>query len=166
MCGPKHKRPAADEDEDNIALGSSTGESAITFFAAGLQPPMVKPSELLAGPAAASEPIPVYTGPTRTGAALIAAVAADTERQTPQHRGKKSRVASKKPDAEAEPKADAGKDVKSGKHANAKPDTAPKADEKPVAAADKPATKPAKPKTAAKRSTKPAPKAGEAKPAG
>jgi D-alanyl-D-alanine carboxypeptidase len=173
MCGPKHKRPAADEDEDNIAVGSSTGASAITFFAAGLQPPMMKPSELLAGPAAAAEPIPVYTGPTRTGAALIAAVAADTERQTPQHRGKKSRIASKKLDAEAEPKADAkeagkeaGKDAKSGKHANAKPDAAPKADEKPVAATDKPATKPAKPKTTAKRSTKPAPKAGEAKPAG
>ncbi len=51
----------------------------MTFFAAGLQPPMVKPSELLAAAPAASEPIPVYTGPTRTGAALIAAVAADAE---------------------------------------------------------------------------------------
>jgi D-alanyl-D-alanine carboxypeptidase len=186
MCGPKHKRPANDEDEDNIAMGSGTGESAITFFAAGLQPPMTKPSELLAGPAAPADPIPVYTGPTRTGAALIAAVAADTERQTPQHRGKKSRVAAKKPDAAAEPNAgakDAGKDArskdtkpkdakskdaKSSKRANAKPDAAvsPKADDKPVVTADKPATKRAKPKTTAKRSTKPAPKAGEAKPAG
>jgi D-alanyl-D-alanine carboxypeptidase len=167
MCGPKHKRPASDEDEENIAIGSSTGESTLTFFAAGLQPPMVKPSELLAGPAAAAEPIPVYTGPTRTGAALIAAVAADTEKQTPQHRGKKSRVASKKPDPAAEPKAeakDADKEAKSGKHANAKPDAAAKADEKPAATADKPAAKPAKPKTTAKRSTKPAPKTGEAKP--
>jgi D-alanyl-D-alanine carboxypeptidase len=186
MCGPKHKRPANDEDEDNIAMGSSTGESAITFFAAGLQPPMTKPSELLAGPAAPADPIPVYTGPTRTGAALIAAVAADTERQTPQHRGKKSRVAAKKPDVAAEPNTgakDAGKDAKSkdtkskdakskdaksSKRANAKPDAAvsPKADDKPVATADKPATKRAKPKTTAKRSAKPAPKAGEAKPAG
>jgi D-alanyl-D-alanine carboxypeptidase len=186
MCGPKHKRPASDEDEENIALGSNTGESAITFFAAGLQPPMVKPSELMAGPAAAAEPIPVYTGPTRTGAALIAAVAADTERQTPQHRGKKSRIAAKKPDADAAAGSnadakDAGKDskskeaksketkskeTKSTKHANAKQDAAAKADEKPVAAADKPAAKPSKPKTTAKRSSKPAPKAGEAKPAG
>jgi D-alanyl-D-alanine carboxypeptidase len=167
MCGPKHKRPASDEDEENIAIGSSTGASTLTFFAAGLQPPMMKPSELLAGPAAAAEPIPVYTGPTRTGAALIAAVAADTEKQTPQHRGKKSRVASKKPDPAAEPKAeakDADKEAKSGKHANAKPDAAAKADEKPAATADKPAAKPAKPKTTAKRSTKPAPKTGEAKP--
>ena len=185
MCGPKHKRPVNDEDEDNIAVGSNAGESALTFFASGLQTPMMKPSELLAGPAAATEPIPVYTGPTRTGAALIAAVAADAEKQTPQHRGKKSRVAARKPDAAAETSAeakDAGKDAKSkdaksndaksGKHANAKPDAAPKADEKPaatadkkpVATADKPAAKPTRPKTTARRSTKHAPKTGEAKP--
>jgi D-alanyl-D-alanine carboxypeptidase len=176
MCGPKHKRPANDEDEDNIAIGSSPGGSSITFFAAGLQPPpMMKPSELVAGPAAAAEPIPVYTGPTRTGAALIAAVAADTEKQTPPHRGKKSRVAAKKPDAAAEPSAeakdggkdggkDAAKNAKSGKHANAKPDAAPKAAEKPVAATDKPAAKPVKPKTTAKRSTKPADQKTDAAP--
>ncbi len=169
MCGPKHKRPASDEDEETIASGSSAGESAITFFAAGLQPPIVKPSELLAGAPAASEPIPVYTGPTRTGAALIAAVAADVEQQTPRHHGKKSRVASKKPDAAAQSNAeskDAGNGTKPGKHADAKPDAAPKANQKPAATTNKPAAKPTKPKTTAKRSTKPAPKAGEAKPAG
>jgi D-alanyl-D-alanine carboxypeptidase len=169
MCGPKHKRPASDEDEETIASGSGAGESAITFFAAGLQPPMVKPSDLLAGAPAASEPIPVYTGPTRTGAALIAAVAADVEQQTPRHHGKKSRVASKKPDAAAQSNAesrDAGNGTKPGKHADAKPDAAPKANQKPAATTDKPAAKTTKPKTTAKRSTKPAPKAGEAKPAG
>jgi D-alanyl-D-alanine carboxypeptidase len=168
MCGPKHKRPASDEDEETIASGSSAGESAITFFAAGLQPPIVKPSELLAGAPAASEPIPVYTGPTRTGAALIAAVAADVEQQTPRRHGKKSRVASQKPDAAAQSNAeskDAGNGTKPGKHADAKPDAAPKANQKPAATTDKPAAKPTKPKTTAKRSTKPAPKAGEAKPA-
>jgi D-alanyl-D-alanine carboxypeptidase len=161
MCGPKHKRPASDEDEEAIASGSSTGESAITFFAAGLQAPMLKPSELLAGAPAASEPIPVYTGPARTGAALIAAVAADVEQQTPRHHGKKSRLTSKKPDAAAESNAeskDAGKGTKPGKHADAKPDAAPKANQKPAATTDKPAAKPTKPKTTAKRSTKPAPK--------
>jgi D-alanyl-D-alanine carboxypeptidase len=167
MCGAKHKRPASDEDEDVVASGSSSGESALTFFAAGLQPPMTRPSDLLAAAAAPAEPIPVYTGPTRTGAALIAAVAADVEQQTPRHRGKKSRVAAKNPDAATEPNAgakSAGKDAMSGtaaKHANA----TPKAAEKPVAATDTPATKPAKPKAAAKRSTKPAPKTGEARPA-
>ncbi|HEX7564251.1 MAG TPA: serine hydrolase [Bradyrhizobium sp.] len=161
MCGPKHKRPASDEDEETIASGSSAGESAITFFAAGLQPPIVKPSELLAGAPAASEPIPVYTGPTRTGAALIAAVAADVEQQTPRRHGKKSRVASQKPDAAAQSNAeskDAGNGTKPGKHAEAKPDAAPKANQKPAATTDKPAAKPTKPKTTAKRSTKPAPK--------
>jgi D-alanyl-D-alanine carboxypeptidase len=190
MCSGKRHKPASDEDEDTVAGnagGAASGEPALTFFAAGLQPPMLKPSELLAGPAAASEPIPVYTGPTRTGAALIATVAADVEKQTPRPRGKKSRLAAKKPDATAEPKADAkdagkdaGKDAKSEpkssepksaakpasvRHANARPDAAPKAVETPVAASDKPAAKPTKPKAAAK--PKPAPKntTGEARPA-
>jgi D-alanyl-D-alanine carboxypeptidase len=162
MCGGKRHKPASDEDEETIASGPSSGETAITFFTAGLQPPMAKPSELLAGAPAASEPIPVYTGPTRTGTALIAAVAMDAEKQTTTRpHGKKSRVAAKK-DAGAEPKTDA-KDAKPEpksaakpaaiRHANAKPDAAPKAAEKPAAATDKPA---AKPKAAAKPSTKPA----------
>jgi D-alanyl-D-alanine carboxypeptidase len=195
MCGSKHKKPASDEDDDTVAGntgGSSSGETGVTFFAAGLQPPMVKPSELLAGPAAASEPIPVYTGPTRTGAALIAAVAVDAEKQTPRPHGKKTQVAAKKPDITAESKSDdakdAGKNAKpqalksqaTGKpaavrHANAKPDAASKAAVPPAAATDKPAATPAKPKTAAKAgakatakpSAKPAPKSttGEASPA-
>jgi D-alanyl-D-alanine carboxypeptidase len=118
---------------------------------------------LLAAAAAPSEPIPVYTGPTRTGAALIAATAADAAEQPTRHRGKKSRVAAKKPDAASEPKndakndaksetRDAHKDAKSGaksaaKHANAKPD-----------AAEKPDAKPVKPKAVAKPAAKPAPK--------
>src|SRR5882757_6309688 len=112
MCGGKRHKPASDEDEDTIASGGpSSGETAITFFTAGLQPPMAKPSELLAGAPAASEPIPVYTGPTRTGTALIAAVAMDAEKQTTARpHGKKSRVAAKK-DAGTEPKTDA-KDAK------------------------------------------------------
>src|ERR1700753_3916445 len=85
MCGPHHKRPASDEDEDTVANNagaSSNASPSMTFFAGGLQPPTMKPSELLALPAAASDPIQVYTGPTRTGAALIAAVATDTDQQT------------------------------------------------------------------------------------
>jgi D-alanyl-D-alanine carboxypeptidase len=187
MCGGKRKRPASDEDEDTTIAGASSGETAMTFFTAGLAPPMAKPSELLAGPATASEPVVVYTGPKKTGPALIAAVAVDEQKQTERPRGKKkSRVASKKPDAAAEPKAeakdtankdtgkkDAGKEAKSepkakpaARHASAKPDAAPKAAEKPVAAADKPVSaKPAKPKAAAKPAAKPAPKSSDAKPA-
>jgi D-alanyl-D-alanine carboxypeptidase len=178
MCGGKRKRPASDEDEGTVASnaaagGPTSGETAITFFTAGLQPPMVKPSELLAGAAEASEPVPVYTGPTKTGAALIAAVAGDAEKQATRPRGKKSRVAAKKPDTSDEETGKAKKDAKSDtkpaakpaavRHANAKPaGAAPKAGEKPVATGDKPAAKPAKPKAAAikpKNTT-------EAKPAG
>ena len=66
MCDGKRKRPATDEDAETIASNGVAGESVVTFFAAGLQPPMPKPSELLAQDPASSEPIPVYTGPTKT----------------------------------------------------------------------------------------------------
>jgi D-alanyl-D-alanine carboxypeptidase len=153
MCNGKHHKPASDEDEDNVATGAgaSNSEPALAFFAAGLQPPMMKPSELLAAAAAPSEPIVVYTGPTRTGAALLAAVAADVEEQTPRHHGRKSRVASKKPDGDAKDAEPKSAD-KPARHANAKPDASK--------GADKPDAKPAKPKTAAKPKpeSKPAPK--------
>jgi D-alanyl-D-alanine carboxypeptidase len=163
MCGGKRKRPASDEDEDSSVTAAGTGgpggENAVTFFTAGLQPPMAKPSELLATGPAAAEPMVVYTGPKKTGAALIAAVATDSEKQATPRRGKKSRVAAKKPDAAA-PKSEAKSDTKPApkqvvvvvRHASAKPA------EKPAASAEKPATKPAKPKAAAKpkSETKPA----------
>ena len=168
MCGGKHKRPASDEDLDTIASnagGSSSGEGGTMSFAAGVQPPTLKPSEMLAQAAAPSEPIQVYTGPTRTGAALIAATAADFEKQTAKPRVKKVRIAVKKPEAGGEAKSEAKPAAKptGAKQANAKPDAAAAkpADKHhpahPAAAADKP--KPAKPKAAAK------PKA-ETKPAG
>ena len=161
MCGGKRKRPASDEDDDgalsNSGSASSGGEGAITFFTAGLQPPMAKPSELLAGGPAASEPMVVYTGPKKTGSALIAAVAEDAGKQTTR-RGKRSRIAARKQDAAAEPKS-AAKPA-AARHASAKPEAAPKAAEKPLAAA----AKPAKPKAAAKPAAKPAPKSSEARP--
>ncbi|SHG56246.1 serine hydrolase [Bradyrhizobium erythrophlei] len=183
MCGGKRHKPASDED-DTVASsgGSATGgeSSSLTFFAAGLQPPILKPSELLAGAPAASEPIVVYTGPTRTGAALIAAVAADSDKQATPHRGKKTRIAAKKPDAAAEPKADAketAKDVKSDrkpeaksaakpaavKRADAKSADTKSADTAPKATADSP-VKPAKPKAVAKPAAKPKSTTGDAAP--
>jgi D-alanyl-D-alanine carboxypeptidase len=170
MCGGKRHKPASDEDEDTTAASAggsaSSGETAVTFFAAGLQPPMAKPSELLAAGPVASEPMVVYTGPKKTGPALIAAVAADSEKQATPRRGKKSRGAAKKPGAAAEPKTEAKSDAKSDakpaavRHANAKPvAAAAKTAEKPAASTDKPASKPAKPKAAAKPKT-------ETKPAG
>jgi D-alanyl-D-alanine carboxypeptidase len=183
MCNGKRKRPATDEDADVVATNgsASTGETAVTFFSAGLQPPMAKPADLMAAAAVPSEPVPVYTGPTKTGAALIAAVAAEAEKQASAKRGKKSKIAAKKPDTAAAPKAEANAKPSAKpaavRHANAKPETAAKpaaaaerkpaakpavaqpAAAKPAVAGDKPAPKPAKPNAAAK------PK-GETKPAG
>jgi D-alanyl-D-alanine carboxypeptidase len=164
MCGGKRKRPATDEDADVVAANgsASTGESAVTFFTAGLQPPAAKPADLIAAAPEPSEPIPVYTGPTKTGTALIAAVAADTEKQTPK-RGKKSKVASKKPDA-AKPKAETAAKPAAVRHASAKSEAAAK----PAASAEKKAA--AKPAAAhAPKSAKPnaaAKPKGENKPAG
>ena len=156
MCGGRHHKPASDEDDAGIVASnvgtSNSGETGVTFFAAGLQAPLPKPSEWLAASPAPSEPIPVYTGPTKSGAALIAAVASNSEKQTTR-RGKRSRVAAKRPDASAEAKSDARPPVR---HANARPDA------KPAAATE---AKPAKPKTAAKPS-KPKSTSGETKPAG
>jgi D-alanyl-D-alanine carboxypeptidase len=176
MCGGKRKRPASDEDEDTVASNgtsgsASSGESVAAFFAGGLQPPMPKPSELLAQAPAPSEPIPVYTGPTKTGAALIAAVAVDAEKQAVKPHGKKSRLAAKKPDAEAQPKAEAKSDTKpearqaakpaAVRHANAKADAvAATPAEKPAASAAAP--KRAKPKVAAPKATAPKPDAPKA----
>jgi D-alanyl-D-alanine carboxypeptidase len=167
MCGGKRKRPASDEDEDTSTISASAsgpgGENAVTFFTAGLQPPMARPSELLATGPVAVEPMVVYTGPKKTGPALIAAVATDAEKQATPRRGKKSRVAAKKPDTAA-PKSEAKTEAKSNtkpaakpaavRHASAKPDAAAKPAEKPAASA----AKPAKPKAAAKpkSETKPA----------
>ncbi|WP_028348111.1 serine hydrolase [Bradyrhizobium murdochi] len=189
MCNGKRKRPATDEDPDIVASNGnvSAGESAVNFFTAGLQHHPVKPADLLAAAAEPSEPVPVYTGPTKTGPALIAAVAADAEKQTPAKRGKKSTIAAKKPDAAPKAEASAKPAAKPAavRHATAKPEAAAKpaataerkpaatataekkpaasADKKPaakpVAVGDKPAPKPAKPNAAAK------PK-GENKPAG
>jgi D-alanyl-D-alanine carboxypeptidase len=191
MCGGKRKRPASDESEDDTIASNSTGENSnFTFFAAGLQAPPLRPSDMLAAAPAASEPVIVYTGPKKTGTELIAAVAVDTEKQAPK-RGKKARVAAKKPDAKPDAnlaasteakgaKTDAKSDAKTAaaaeakpaakpakpagaKHASAKPDAAaaaPKPTEKPATASAKPATKP-KAATKPKSST-----TGEAKPSG
>jgi D-alanyl-D-alanine carboxypeptidase len=187
VCGPRRKRPATDEDADTVASNGSAsgGESAISFFTAGLQAPMAKPSELMAAAPAPSEPVIVYTGPKKTGTALIAAVAVDEQKQATKPRAKKSRVAAKKPEAaetkqagketKSEAKSEAKSDSKPAakpapvRQAHAKPAAAtPKATEKPVAATDKPAAKPAKPKAAAAATEPAKPKAAEkpaAKPA-
>jgi D-alanyl-D-alanine carboxypeptidase len=178
MCGPKRKRPATDADEDVVASSESGSDNVMTFFTAGLQPPTLRPVDMIAAAAAPSEPVIVYIGPKKTGADLIAANAVEEARQTAKPKGKKSRIAAKKPDAAADTK-----DAKPAATAAAKPAAKPAgakqaavkpdAAAKPAAAAAKPVAKPAtavaaKPATPAKpkAAAKPAPKAttGEAKP--
>jgi D-alanyl-D-alanine carboxypeptidase len=171
MCSGKRHKPASDEDEDIVAsaaAASGGGDGSATFLVSGLQPPVAKPSEMLAAAPAPSEPISVYTGPTRTGPALIAAVAADADSQTTttRRRGKTTHLAAGK--RGHEPKSEAKSEQKPTpvRHANAatKPDAATKPAEK---TAD-PSAKQAKPKAAAKPLAKPAPKTSsrDSKPAG
>jgi D-alanyl-D-alanine carboxypeptidase len=130
MCGPKRKRPGISEsDDDNVALAAGraneSGDSGFTLFSTAAASSTMKASEMLAMPAAAAEPMVVYTGPKRSGASLVAAVAADEASQTVRgKKGKKGRVSVvvAKPD----PKADAKPQAK--KPAPAKP-----AAEKPAA---------------------------------
>jgi D-alanyl-D-alanine carboxypeptidase len=162
VCGGKHHRPASDDDDAPLVsstAGTSTastsgepGANGTVFLAAGLKPPMPKPSEWLAANPAPSEPVVVYTGPARSGAALVAAVAADSDSQRATgRRGKRARVAAKPDAAAADAKpADARPAIR---HASAKPDAAGK----PAPAAPRPA-----PRTAAK----PKPKSTDTKPAG
>ena len=162
MCGSKHNRPASDDDDALIASG---GGASVSFFAAGLQSHSAKASDVFAS-APQAEPVLVYTGPTRTGAALIAAVAADAEKQVTAHRhGKKSHVATRKrgPSERAmetkretkSAKSSGGNGNKvetkltSAKHANATPPATAKPAEK-TAASKSPTAKPAKPAAAAK----------------
>ena len=107
MCGRSASGRPATKTMTVASNAGNGGGSTATFFAAGLQPPTMKPSEMLALAPAAAEPIVVYTGPKKTGTELIAAVAADTDKQATPRRGKKTRVAAKKPDAAAD-----GKDAK------------------------------------------------------
>jgi D-alanyl-D-alanine carboxypeptidase len=149
MCNGKRHKPASDEDDTLVSSGNPVGSPALAFFATGSQGPAMKPSELLAAAPAASEPIPVYTGPTRTGPALIAAVAADAaeEQAATRHRGKKTHIAAKKP-----PEAGVDDASKPAKHANAAAKTADKPPAADKSAKPKAAAKPAKPKPDAKNS--------------
>ncbi len=140
MCGPKRKRPAAEDEDDDleIAVAPESSDGNPQMFAAGLQPPTVKTTELLAGAAALAPPVIVYTGPTRTGSAIAAADAAETEAQTPKgKKGKKSQVAAVKPDAKPDAKPEKKKDARP----DAKKDTKPEA-KSDAKAASKPAANP------------------------
>ena len=158
MCGPKRKRPAT-ETEDEVA-SNSEGSPAVAFFAAGMQPPTLRPMDMLAAAPSPSEPVIVYTGPKKVGADLIAANAVEEQKQTPKPRvakGKKKTTVAAKSDAasdaaEKPARVSVTVDTKSAKPV--KPSAAKLAVAKPAAAT--PASTPAKPKLATKPKPKPA----------
>jgi D-alanyl-D-alanine carboxypeptidase len=116
MCGPKRKHPASDEDDDVAANTTTTGAAVMSFFATGVQPPALRPVDMIAAAPAPSDPVIVYTGPTRTGAAIAAAAEADAARDAPPKAGKRSKIAHGKPNnslaAKTEAKTEAATDTK------------------------------------------------------
>jgi D-alanyl-D-alanine carboxypeptidase len=113
MCGPKRKHPASDEDDDVAANTTATSAAVMSFFATGVQPPALRPVDMIAAAPAPSEPIVVYTGPTRTGAAIAAAAEADAARDAPPKAKKRSKIAHSKRDGSSAAKTDASADPKS-----------------------------------------------------
>ncbi len=141
VCGPKRKRPPSEDEDDDIAIDTANPDNGSAAMVTA-QLHGTKASTLLAAAAAPAVPVIVHTGPARTGAALLAADAEETARQTLARKGKKGEKRSKiaaKPDATA---------VKSQAAATEKPS--------PDSAATKLATAPTQtgPKTQAKTDTK------------
>lgn len=168
VCGAKRKRPASDESpEDLMASEQNAGNATMSFFS-GLPTPSLRPVDMLAAAPAPTEPVVVYTGPRKSGAALIAAVEADTQKQAPKPRSKKQHAAT---DKSAKPTASAAADTKVG----TKPDGRKSVTINPKPAAIKPAatsaagkdtrakpiaaTTTAKPAADKPKAAKPAPKA-------
>ncbi|MGB3447328.1 MAG: D-alanyl-D-alanine carboxypeptidase family protein [Xanthobacteraceae bacterium] len=81
VCGRHRKRPASDNPEDDTIASVVTNNPALSFFADGMKPPTLRPEDMLAAAPAPSEPVIVYTGPTKSGADLIATAAADAAAQ-------------------------------------------------------------------------------------
>jgi D-alanyl-D-alanine carboxypeptidase len=154
MCGPKRKHPASDEDDDVVANSTATGNAVMSFLSTGVQPPTLRPMDMIAAAPAPSDPVVVYTGPTRTGAAIAAAAEADAARDAPPKAGKRSKTAHSKRDDNATPEKSKNQvsvtiNPNSTKPpANAKPAASKKTDAKRTGA--RPAS--AKPKTAEDKS--------------
>ena len=120
MCSGKRKRPATDEDADVVAANgsASTGESAVTFFTAGLQPPMGKPSDLIAAEAAATGKAPtVRISPvfSRRACPIRCRIIKAAPTPDPRPQTKLSARSPNKPDSQAPPRPPA-KDYRSHHH--------------------------------------------------
>jgi D-alanyl-D-alanine carboxypeptidase len=119
MCGPKRKHPASDEDDDVAANTTTTGAAVMSFLATGVQPPALRPVDMMAAAPAPSDPIVVYTGPTRTGAAIAAAAEADAARDAPPKAGKRSKVTRGKRNGSSAAKSEARSETRPGARSEA-----------------------------------------------
>jgi D-alanyl-D-alanine carboxypeptidase len=152
MCGPKRKRPAAEDEEVDMSAAGENGEpgSPLAFMLSSLHG-TVKASQVLAGAVASLPPVEVFVGAFRPRSAAAAeAQEKELAGGGPKKKAKgkaKAKAAAKPATAEAKP--DEAKPAAAApvKHAAAK-----------VAEPAKPAAKPAKPKTAAAPTSAAAPK--------
>lgn len=128
MCGPKRKRPASDEDE--TVANALSGNPVMSMF----QPPALRPADMIAAEPEPVQPVVVYTGPTRSGAALIAAESSDAEQHAAKPAKKKVRRGAKKKETET-----AGQESSADKDAAAKK---PKPRTAVIVDTNKPAAKP------------------------
>jgi D-alanyl-D-alanine carboxypeptidase len=158
VCGPHRKRPAAEDEDDDVEITlDNQSDSANPAYALAKLQVNVKASDILSVPAAPTQPIIVYTGPTRSGSALLAANAEEAAKQEAAHKARRklkkaARAAAHKhakPNAHKKPAAAAAKHPATASAAPAKPAAKPAAQSaaKPAAhAAKKPASASAKPK--------------------
>lgn len=82
VCGPHRKRPAAEDEDDDVEITlDNKSDSANPAFALAKLQVNIKASDILSVPAVQAQPIIVYTGPTRSGSALLAANAEEAAKQ-------------------------------------------------------------------------------------
>ena len=129
ICGPHHKRPRAEDEDDDAASAGADGDQQRAFMLSDLKG-STRGTLLIGNPLAAVPPIVVYTGPKKPSGSGDAEADAAMLKQAKKHAKKSDKP---KPDA----KASAAKSDKTEAAKNTKP-SAPKTAQ----------AKPAKPKVA------------------
>jgi D-alanyl-D-alanine carboxypeptidase len=128
ICGPHHKRPRAEDEDDDAASAATDGDQQRAFMLSDLKG-ATKGSLLTGNPLAAVPPIVVYTGPRKPSGGGEAEADAAMLKQAKKH-AKKSDKQSDKPKADA--KTSAAKADKTEAAKNAKPSAPKTAQAKPT----------------------------------
>jgi D-alanyl-D-alanine carboxypeptidase len=90
MCGPRRKRPASEEEEDETVQASSSDVDPSSAYAVTMQSLRGRPiTGPLLGPLAAFVPIPVFIGAPRPGSDAATQIAATPSNRVAARRGKK-----------------------------------------------------------------------------